>query len=266
MTLSISKSLVLTAFCGFLPLLTPAMSGQDPPPPRSAPAEGMPKGWRRFSFGFLVSGYPLDVIEDRKLERSDTTGSVAKSWTYTTTSSSSRAAPGLRIEFALRPRLTLGVEAIHHPAGYKKVTDFYQGTDDPNTTADERTKTTFTETSKATFWDIPLTLRYHGLRRSGLLSKAFVCGGAALRTVANVRTTNEVDYPDGSNSYDEIPTLPDKRNVVGTVLGVGLRFTDDFNIKVTPEVRYTHWFGSNFNSDSTLIRKQQIEVGLGLTF
>jgi len=53
---------------------------------------------------------------------------------------------------------------------------------------------------------------------------------------------------------------------VGGVAGFGFRFIDDYNIKVTPEFRYTRWLRSAFSLDSTQSPKNQIEVGFGLTF
>ena len=50
------------------------------------------------------------------------------------------------------------------------------------------------------------------------------------------------------------------------VVGSGLRFVDDFGIKVEPELRYTRWFGRTFNSESTRSSENQIEVNLAFTF
>jgi hypothetical protein len=46
---------------------------------------------------------------------------------------------------------------------------------------------------------------------------------------------------------------------------MGFRFVDEFNIKVTPEVRYTRWNGETFNSSSTHSPRNQLEVGIAFT-
>jgi hypothetical protein len=53
--------------------------------------------------------------------------------------------------------------------------------------------------------------------------------------------------------------------LVGGTVGVGLRFIDEFNIKVTPEVRYTRWNGMTMNQDSTRSPRNQLEVGIGFS-
>jgi hypothetical protein len=50
------------------------------------------------------------------------------------------------------------------------------------------------------------------------------------------------------------------------VAGMGLRLVDDFNIKLSPELRYTRWMGATFDSESTRSRRNQLEVGIALTF
>jgi hypothetical protein len=53
--------------------------------------------------------------------------------------------------------------------------------------------------------------------------------------------------------------------LVGATVGVGFRFVDEFNIKVTPEVRFTRWNGATFNQDSTRSPRNQLEVGIGFS-
>jgi hypothetical protein len=45
-----------------------------------------------------------------------------------------------------------------------------------------------------------------------------------------------------------------------------MRFVDDFGVKLTPELRYTRWLGATFNSDSTRSRRDEIVIGIALTF
>ena len=56
-----------------------------------------------------------------------------------------------------------------------------------------------------------------------------------------------------------------KRLLIGATVGAGFRFIDEFNIKVTPEIRYTRWNGTTFNQDSTRSPRNQLEVGIGFS-
>lgn len=218
----------------------------------------------RLSFGFRVRAVPVGLLSDDKLERSETT--PARSWIFTTTSQSPRMGLGPVVEFRLTPHLSVRTEFLFHRFRYDKVTEMFQGTDNPDTETDERTKTTTTERTKANYWDIPVLLDVHGIRRTGLLSKLHVSGGYTLRSVSHVRTGTETVFPDASDDYHERPAIPESRNLSGVIAGVGFRFADAFNIKVTPEIRCTRWFGSTFVSDALRSGAGQIEAGVGITF
>ncbi|HXA07510.1 MAG TPA: hypothetical protein VNY30_21845, partial [Bryobacteraceae bacterium] len=63
-----------------------------------------------------------------------------------------------------------------------------------------------------------------------------------------------------------VPTVPSAQKLPGIVGAVGMRFVDDFGIKLSPELRYTHWLGATFDSNSTRSRRDEIAVGIALTF
>jgi hypothetical protein len=94
----------------------------------------------------------------------------------------------------------------------------------------------------------------------------FIEGGGILRNLINVRTGNDTLNSDNSTAYNETPVRPAHRTVEAAVIGVGLHFTDDFNLKVMPEVRYMFWSAPSFESESTLSRTRQLEVGLSIVF
>ena len=93
-------------------------------------------------------------------------------------------------------------------------------------------------------------------------SRMYVLGGAVARAVTNVRTTTDTTIS-GTTTTSQAHAQPSKRNVFGAVAGIGWRFVDDFNIKVTPEIRYTRWLGGTFASDSTQSPRDQLEIGIG---
>jgi hypothetical protein len=148
-------------------------------------------------------------------------------------------------------------ELLYHRLNYTQTT---QVTDTVNG------NTGITENTRASLWDVPVMLRYRGLRESGFLSKFYLAGGGELRNVAHVRTSTVTNFPNGSTTTSNLPVEPSKRDLAGAVVGMGLRLVDDFNIKLSPELRYTRWMGATFDSESTRSRRNQLEVGIALTF
>jgi hypothetical protein len=230
--------------------------------PETPPARPEP---RRLFLGFRVRGFESNVLGGRTVNTENATAKTSQ--IFTTDTSARQLSVGPTVEMRIRGKLSISGEAFYHRPSYRKVTRSYTGTDDPSTSTDERTlKSTVTETTKATYWDFPVVLRYRGLKRAGLLSHAFVEGGWALRTVSSIATGNETVFSDGTTGYNENRAQPAVRNLRGMVGGAGFRFVDAFGVKVTPQARYTYWSGESFQADSTRSRRNQFEIGIGLSF
>jgi len=170
------------------------------------------------------------------------------------------------VEYRLKTRLSLGLEFRLHEAQYQKVTEIRSGKKDASSTTDTRPVTTVTETTRANYWEIPLLAHYYGLRRKGLLSRTYVTGGGEFRHVGNIRTGTDFSYADGTTDYNEVRATPQHVNQFGVVAGLGLRFIDDYNIKVAPEVRVVHWVGHTFQGPAYSSVGNQLEAGLGFSF
>jgi hypothetical protein len=147
-------------------------------------------------------------------------------------------------------------ELFYHRLDYTETTQIIQGTNN----------TGITENTRSTFWDAPLLLRFHGLRDEGVLAHIYFNAGGVFRDAANIKTSTVTNNADGTTTYSNAPTRPASKGLAGAVVGSGLRFVDDFGIKVEPELRYTRWFGRTFDSDSTRSSPNQIEVDVGFTF
>jgi hypothetical protein len=237
-------------------LITASLSSAQTPPPKE----------RKQSVGFRVRALPIGAMsvlgDDGAMT---TTFTPVYDWHFRTTSRSPALSVGPALEFALGRRVTLSAELLFHRLRYDKVTSIFAGADDPNTGHDERARTTLTERTKARLWDVPVMLHY-SLASAGRWSRFYVAGGAALRTVSKIRTTTETVNALAEKSTDTIASAPVNRNVYGAVIGVGFRFIDDFNVKSTPEVRFTRWSGRTFDLDTTRSPVNQLEIGIGFTF
>jgi hypothetical protein len=183
---------------------------------------------------------------------------------YTTTSKSFVLGGGLALETPLNRRTVLSAEVIFNRLRYDGVLDQYWGTDDPTTSNDERSHLNAQESTKARLFDVPV-LVHRNMRASGFLSHVYLSAGATARNVSAVRTTNNITNADGTTANNQIQAQVSKRTLIGGTVGVGLRFVDEFNIKVTPEVRYTRWNAETFSLNSTQSPRNQLEIGIGFS-
>jgi hypothetical protein len=240
------------AACGAYLAVLPAIYGQES---SSTPLpETSPSSWRRLSFGGRLNGLPLNVLNNKTVSLAP--ANTTQSWDISTSNNYLQIAFGPSLEFRLTSKLTLSGEFLYHRLNYTKAATVTDGSD----------TTGITEQTRATFWDAPVMLRYRGLRESGFLSKLYFAGGGAVRNVSHIQTSNQTTYPDGATASNNTPAVPSARNLSGAVIGVGLRFVDDFNIKLSPELRYARWMGATFASDSTRTRRDELVIGIALTF
>ena len=260
---------------GLLALTVPVVHGQtsgtsaagqkSPPPAADEKASEAPS--KRLAIGFYVRAMPmrsLSVMDNGQVLATTTSNKVNYDWNYNTTSRSFPIGGGLALDAPLSPRVLLTVEVLFNRLRYTKVTDTYWGTDDPTTAADERSHTQTTEDTKARVFDLPVLL-HRNLRPSGFLSHFYVSGGPSVRLATTVRTTNNILNADATTANNQNPAQVSKRVLIGATAGVGLRFIDEFNIRVTPEVRYTRWNGMTFAQDSTRSPRNQLEIGIAFS-
>ena len=106
---------------------------------------------------------------------------------------------------------------------------------------------------------------HRNLGTTGILSHLYLSAGATARNVSAVRTTNNITNADGTLANNQIQAAISKRTLIGGTVGIGFRFIDEFNIKVTPEVRYTRWNAETFSLNSTQSPRNQLEVGIGFS-
>jgi hypothetical protein len=159
----------------------------------------------------------------------------------------------------MSPQWIVTVDALFNKMRYTKHTSVMSGTDDPNTSQDDRSHIFIDEDTRARFYEFPVLVH----RR---FSKLYIAGGAAFRTATNVSSFTTIKNPDATTTSNRSVVPPSHRNIVGAVVGVGTRIFDDFHLNWTPEIRYTRWATSTYGTTSSVSPKNQLEVGLGFTF
>ncbi len=222
------------------------------------------EGTRRFTFGIHIQAYPLKMFDTK-----DATSSTAKplaDYNYSTTTDSPKVGFGPAFEYRITNHISAGVEMLFHRVQYKQLTETRTGKKDTSTTTDSRPLATLNETTRSNTWEFPVLARYYGIRERGIFSKLYVLGGGSFRRTTNVRTANEISNADGTTDYNEIATRPAKANQVGMVGGFGIRFIDNYRIRIAPEVRITRWNGFAFQGQSVTSVRNDIQGGIGITF
>jgi hypothetical protein len=244
-------------------VLAPLAYAQD------APDDESTQGVRRPSVGFRVN-YFADP-EFKAGSASAVTTNPAANYAYTATTDSTKFVPEPFVEYRLKKRLSIGVEFRLHTVEFQQVDQIRTGVLPPGVTSgstnDTRPVTTITATTQARYWEFPLLARYYGLQKSsGLLRHMYLAGGLEYRHVGDIRTGTDYVYADGTTNYNEVPATPNRTNQIGAVVGIGVRFIDDFNIKVAPEIRFTRWVGTTFQGPGYVSEANQLEAGLGISF
>jgi hypothetical protein len=238
---------------------------QPPPQPPGAILQE-PVYVRRFSVGATLSVLGLPAM--RKGSTNIVTETPAVDGLYTTEDVSRRVGFGLTVQGAISERVAVSAGVFMRPnIGYKMASDIYEGTDNPNTAADDRTYIVRNEETRFRYYDIPVTLRYYGKDRHDPGARWFVESGGALRRVARVRTSISETIGDGDMTCcTATPATPARRTIRGVVAGFGVQVIDPVGIRVVPQVRFTRWGADTFNSFSTATQRNQLEAMVSLTF
>jgi hypothetical protein len=252
------------------PAAPPATAQTPAPTPTPLPpvTEKTAPPRRKWSLGLRIRTLPfksLSVMDNNLILNTSTVSKVVYDFSYNTTTQSSVLGYGPSIEAPLSSHVLVTIDAMFQRLKYTKVQDIYSGTNDPTTATDERSHKQTTENTQARLFDIPVLVHYGNFKPEGILSHFYVAAGATARIASTVRTTNNITQADGTLSNNSTPAPLSKSTLLGATMAVGFRFTDDFNIKVTPEIRYTHWMGNTFSQDSTLSPKNQLEIGIGFS-
>jgi hypothetical protein len=263
---------LLGSFAFAQPAQQPAAPPPTPPPSTTqdnTPGADITVTPPRISFGMRVEYFPERFFQTQYAVINSTNPILNSS--YFGTSAGSKITLGLTAVYLLTKRISVGVDFFYHQEEYTQLDHQKSGTQDPNSSYDNRPLTTITQDTRANYWDVPLVARYYntGLkapRGLGWISQTFLIGGGAYRHVSNIRTGTSTQFPDSSTSYNEIPVDPAKRNLVGLVGGAGYKLFEYGKFKAMGEVRYTRWFGYTFQGPAYESQKNQLELGLSFTY
>jgi hypothetical protein len=224
---------------------------------------------KHFSFGIRGRDFPIKnfgtIVNQSTATTTFAPPPAPKDWSFTTASKSPFWGAGLSGEYFGGDRWTITAEVIYNRLAYTKDTVVAWGVDNPATSFDEREHEFFIENTKGLLFDVPVLVHYRPIR-SGPFNHMYLSAGPSLRYASHIRSFLTNISPSDITTTNSQIVDPSKRFLVGATIGVGFRIVDDFNIKTTPEIRYTRWGGSTFADDSTVSPRNQLEVGIAFMF
>ena len=219
---------------------------------------------RRLSIGIHVEYFPARLISTGSAVVVST-NPVAQ-YNYTAASASPKWGPGAVVEYRLTDHIALAGELHFHHVDYQQTTELLSGANTSTTGGDNRPVTTIVNTSQVNCYEIPLLAHYYGFWSHGWKRRIFLSGGLELAHAGKIRTGNDFTYPSGSTDYNENPAIPNRANTLGAVAGVGLRFVDEFHIRISPEFRFIRWQAPSLQGPAYRSLVNQMEAGLSLSF
>jgi opacity protein-like surface antigen len=221
---------------------------------------------RRFSGGVTLEVNGLHLVDGRTFTNYTSTELNTQ---YQTSNDSQRIGYGLTVQARVKGRFYLNVSGLLHRLAYQEtttvsttVTEVLNGSTYPQVTT-----TSTQENTHSRLIDIPVLVRYYGAGKHPSSPRWFVELGGEYQTLSGIRTSiSSTDASGNVTCCTNAAAVPDHHGIKGAVAGAGIQFTDEFGIHVIPEVRYTRWYESNFNSLSTSQNRQQVEADLSITF
>lgn len=246
---------------------------QNPPAPSapssssssssSAPAS---KSERRISGGLVLSVEGLSLIPGKTVTVNN---SSEISTQYQTTGASERIGYGLNLEGRITQHFYLDVSGLLRRMGYQFTTTVATTTTSSlNGISFPVTTTTSThEDTRTALIDVPVLLRYYGTPKRPTSPRWFLEAGGTWRIAEDVRSSTDTTDASGNVTCCTFtPTVPGHRSVIGASVGAGIKFTDEFGIHLTPEVRYTRFETPIFHNASTGMERNEVAAGISLTF
>ncbi len=217
--------------------------------------------WR---IGVRIEGTPMKVFKVGTVDTASTT--PVANFEYTGVQSGRKVNGAPTVEYRFSKRFTLGADFRFEPVEYAQQTEIWSGNPDPNSSYDNRAPSFFIDDTKIDYLEIPVIARAFPFRGKGWFSRIYVLGGADWRHIMRIRTDNEYHLANGIDYTDNVSDVPSTYNQFGAVVGVGLRYTDDFNVKTMPEIRYVKWPGTPFQGVGYRSATSQLEISVGFSF
>ncbi len=157
----------------------------------------------------------------------------------------------------------LGVDALYRNVGYDELI--------LTQTIVESGKTAefygyMNERTRATFWDVPVLLRYTKYQQKGWRPRTTGMLGLSTRFVTGIESYQEFVNKKANVYQTSEPIKPAYKTAPGATIGLGMEWRDEIGVKVTVEGRYTRWQRDVFKNGPTSSTRNTVEVLVGFSF
>lgn len=217
---------------------------------------------RRVTLGASLTVMGLDTLKDNSTSNVGT----AIDALYSTTAVSKRIGYGVTGQLAITNHISVASGFYLRKTGYTMHSDVYTGIPNPISLIDLRKHTITDETTNARYYDIPFTIRYFVKGRQVKGPHVYLEGGGVSRRVSGISTSTDISVGSADAVNNKTAIKPAKQTVTGMVAGFGVHLVDPIGLRVIPSVRYTRFLDTNFNSFSTVPKKNQIEAMITIGF
>jgi len=214
---------------------------------------------RRFSVTARISVLPLKPVSESTVRENLTVGPTEVS--TTSESLANRVGGGIGLQLALSDRFAVNADLLYRKLGYRNTTELRTGVDNPNTTDDDRTLRTIINETETGAWELPVVLRRYSRSRFEDGPLWFFEAGGAVR-----RARKATAFSENDGEFSQVSPNVSRRYRPGVVAGFGVHLTDDFGIRIIPEVRYTYWFSRTIDDRPARSAAHQAEVLIGISF
>jgi len=178
------------------------------------------------------------------------------------TAQSRPATVGPSLVFRFSDKWALGVDAMYRNTGYDQ---FIKSETSPDT--GDRVLLSYTnERTRATFWDVPVLLRYTRSQQRGWKPRMTGMIGLSGRFTTGIESYRENVDSKYFVTQTSDPVKPANKLVPGATAGVGIEWKDEIGVRVSVEGRYTRWQKDAFRNGPTVTSRNTVEVLLGLSF
>ncbi len=218
---------------------------------------------KKFEVGFRAGYMPLKLLRN-----ADTTTSYPQFIPPLEVKATSRpqgrpVTVGPSLVYRFNDKWGLGVDALYRNVGYDELI-LTQTIVDAGKTAESYGYTN--ERTRATFWDVPLLLRYTRYQQKGWRPRTTGMLGVSTRFVTGIDSYREIVNRKANVYQTSEPIKPAYKTSPGATVGLGVEWRDEIGVKVSVEGRYTRWQRDVFKNGPTTSTRNTLEVLVGFSF
>ncbi len=220
---------------------------------------------RKFEVGFRVGYMPLNPV--RSADETTTYSSFTPPLEMQATSKSAARPVGVgpSLVYRINNKWGVGVDAMYKNAGYDAFVMTQTIVDEDDDT-DPVLYGYTNERTRATFWEVPVLLRYTKYQQKGWKPRTTGMVGVSTRFVTGIKSYRE-DVNKNANVYQSSqPITPAHKTTPGATIGLGMEWKDEIGVKVSIEGRFTRWQRDVFKSGPTSSTRNMVEVMVGFSF